>query len=275
LTKGELDEFDRTRDAKEERAYRQQLERWEARKKVEAAQLAYSESIPKEPGTTLDDPNIRQLYRGTTHGFRERLYVQTTGGLSFEIRRDSFGRMVRGLAQRTKMKVTEEQISAMFNTFDVDGSGAVSYMEYLAILTDSCLTAGQKRYLDRIFMDLQSFEQEGRSGSTPIRSQISPQSHARRSRDTSKVENGPQSTGIRYLRLKDITAEKLRDVVLAVRHQNPWFPHPKEEALIGSILRCFRHLKPTDRIKLEKFRMFIYCDDQCMHALEGIEPSGD
>ena len=341
--KADLDLFDSLRESKEERLYIQQLRMWkEQHDREERSKALPPDMVLTKTGQVIkrvqvmdEGPTIAQLYSGMTHQDREDLYMSACGGLSFDINREKFQKMVaKVLAPRIGVKVTDEQIQNMFVFFDVDGNGSISYFEYVTSLASKLLTTEQKVFIEDMFVNLfkMPFYPAGGKGgkatsvldddqtihvlSTNVRcardalqnpardglqsssrdlpqnrsfagpimrsnsvlssstSPMSPLGGRRKSKvigsPLRKAQDGvPQ---VMYLRNKHITLDRVKSVIFEMRHQNPWFPHPNEEALAASIVNCFRDLKDEHRLNVYKFRMFIFCDDECMPALELVVP---
>lgn len=78
-----------------------------------------------------------------------------------------------------------------------------------------------------------------------------------------------------FLRKPHFTRERLRSVVYEVLQHNMWFPHPADDEFVDAILKCFAHLREGDFVNCAKFRMFVFCDDACMAALETLAPGGE
>lgn len=92
-------------------------------------------------------PTIAQLYAGTTHRDRENLYISVVSGLSLDLTREKFRTMVlRVLAPRAGVAVSDEQVLNLFGQFDINNGGTVSYFEYLAALRVHLTTPNQQRF---------------------------------------------------------------------------------------------------------------------------------
>ncbi|CUG91625.1 calcium-binding protein, putative [Bodo saltans] len=348
-----LEAFDGVRESKEERLYQHQLDMWrEQQLREEDSKTVPADMMRTKSGrlvrklVILDEgPTVAQLYHGTSHEDREALYVSTCGGLSFDINKERFVHLMQKvLAPRIHVRLSDDQAAAMFVAFDVDGNGAVSYFEYLAVLTIQLLSADQRKFLDDLFtalyrlpfidsgldartaskvmleyraqMQLEgelSMSLNGGRTASPPPAALSPQMIRRKSSVHSSVggmlrrkstkrlstfdgdmsmmsdDAGNMSMMLHqspnnhnnkkvvmeksnYLSKAYITLERARKVVYDLKKHNPWFPHPLDDAFADALVHCFKPLKDEDRVNLPKFRMFIFCDDECMPALENLFP---
>lgn len=327
---GELTAFDNVREAKEERLYQHQLELWrEEQAREEDSKNVAPDMMRTKSGrlvkrlVILDEgPTIAQLYHGTTHEDREALYVATVGGLSFDISKERFAHMVQKvLAPRIHVRVSDDQVTAMFIHFDADGNGTVSYLEYLSTLTMQLLTTDQRKFLDAVFDQLyrmpnyaagadakaasralqqhqELLQFEGGNTSTQETSEVhSMQTSLTRRKSSvhqllrrkSSMRGGGEdalgnsilsSTPMKkkpdrpqiYLNKNHITVDRVKRIVYDQKQHNPWFPHPHDDEFAEAVCDNFKGLHDDDRVNLPKFRMFIFCDDRSMVALELLYP---
>lgn len=339
----ELQKFDEVRESKEARLYQHQLDMWrEQQLREEDAKTIPPDMMRTKSGrlvkrlVILDEgPTVAQLYHGTSHEDREALYVSTCGGLSFDISKERFTHLVQKvLAPRIHVRLSDDQAAAMFQAFDVDGNGSISYLEYLAVLTLQLLSPEQRAFLDDLFNALYrlpfinggldaktasrvmlehhaQLELEGANASFPVATAPGTVSNApaleasisgrrrsmhmlrRRSTkflaasvhgDASLIlgdDGSPTSEKAKkkaaekpqmYLTKAHITLERTCRIVYELKKHNPWFPHPLDDAFAEAVVGCFKPLHEEDRVNLPKFRMFLFCDDDCMPALERLYP---
>jgi hypothetical protein len=336
-----LEAFDSVRESKEERLYQHQLDLWrEQQLREEDAKTVPADMMRTKSGrlvrklVILDEgPTVAQLYHGTSHEDREALYVATCGGLSFDINKERFIHLMQKvLAPRIHVRLSDDQAAAMFLAFDVDGNGAVSYFEYLAVLTVQLLSAEQRKFLDDLHLSLYRlpFIDSGLDARTASKVMLehraqmqlegelamsingaraaSPQPQLMRRKssvhagmlrrksakllsssfegdasllgeDAGSMYQTPSKQNLKvttekvhYLSRSHITLERVRKIVYDLKKHNPWFPHPLDDAFADALVHCFKPLQEDDRVNLPKFRMFIFCDDDCMTALEHLLP---
>jgi hypothetical protein len=271
-----------------------------AQKASEQAALAEEAQGGRKEATrvTLPSVTVADLYRGTTHRDRENLYISVMGGLSFDLTRDKFRTMiVRVLAPRLGVAVTDEQVLNLFSQFDINTGGTVSFFEYLTALCEHIMSPAQRAFADGLYTRLRAAASTA-SREASIRSKkgalAGPKAEAHRRPTAGPVDPGEVSvvaerlpyfvTGLRGsgaeapmvseeegtapgLSSADMELSRVQKATFDLLNKSLLFPHPDEEALALLIHACFADLSPVDRVEQPKFVLLLFCDDAVMAAL--------
>jgi hypothetical protein len=238
---------------------------------------------------------MRDLYRGTTHRDREDLYISVVGGLSFDISREKFRTIVmRTLAPRLGITVTDEHCMMLFTSCDVARAGAIPYYDFLVAQCDMLVSQPCARFVVDLFRllcyyrrrhdaksqiatELRALAVEARRslghglsvgagfGAELEESAPPSPSNAAAATGVAKVQNAlkPRLT----LRAVDLARPGVRRGVFELLNCSTLFPHPTVEAFCDSVAACFADVGPSDAVELVKFRLLLFCDDDVARAL--------
>jgi hypothetical protein len=236
---------------------------------------------------------VADLFSGTSHRDRENLYISVVGGLSLDLTREKFRTMVvRVLAPRLGVQLSDEQVLHLFSHFDINNGGTVSFFEYLTALCERMLTAKQRRFFSDLYLRLRAAAtttavrlarrqqlldtaasvraapsaahdtvDHGKSDGAPVNPDRLPYFVSR------KPDGAPQLGSDKGVSLADMSLARMEQSVFDLLNKSLMFPHPAEAQLAAVIHACFTDLSPADRIEEPKFVLLLFCDDDVMRDL--------